>query len=345
VAEGLAVKRALALAVALTGCASEPSPKPAEKAEPHLDRWGKPVSVQPPPSWVAQLPGSTATRVYAVGRSGPTFWPQDALANASEDARGKLALALASHVERVEQASEASGGAGFAGEGPTRNAEASNGRNARLFDLTKEATDLVLSNARIEATWIDEAGVRDERGTAWALAAIDVGEGKNTFLPAAAKSSSIPAWLEALPSATGRIHASGYSGPTFRPENAVAYARDAAIKNLAATLRSHVQAYQLLVETSSRLSVDEYSHTDHPERDFEDLVRRTARIEEVWVDVNGVRAGEPAGSVWALASIDVGTTKGSYRTIDNADLGPALDDHGNAAPAREPESTPSKSKR
>lgn len=336
------MKNFLALVVALIGCASQPSPKPAEKAEAHLDQWGKPVSARPPPSWVAQLPVSTATRVYAVGRSGPTFWPQDALANASEDARGKLALALASHVERLGQVSEANGGAGFAGDRPERNAEAS--MSARVFDLTKEATDLVLSNARIEATWVDEAGDRDERGTAWALAALDVGEGKTTFQPAAAKSSSTPAWLEALPSATGRIYASGYSGPTFQPANALEYARAAAIKNLAATLRSHVQAYQLLVETSSRLSVDEYSHADHPESDLEDLVRRTARIEEVWVDVNGVRPGEPAGSVWALASVDVATTKGSYRTIDNADLGPALDSQGNAA-AREPGSTPPKSKR
>jgi hypothetical protein len=325
------MKRALALVVALAGCALGSPPRPEEHPAAPLDRWGKPVSSQPPPVWVLQLPQSTGTRIYAVGRSGPTFWPQDALASAAEDARGKLALALASHVERIGQASEATG------------------QRARAFDLSKEATDLDLSNARIEATWIDEAGLRDERGSAWALAVIDFGDVKGGSAPESAPGtvSAAPPWLEALPGSAGRIYASGYSGPTFRPEAALEYARAAAIENLAATLRSHVQAYQLLVETSSRLSVEEFSHADRPEKAFEDLVQKKARIDDVWVDAKGVRAGEPPGSVWALASIEVPTEKGTYRTIDNADLGPALDEHGDATSTPEPgqSSTPPKAKR
>jgi hypothetical protein len=68
--------------------------------------------------------------VVAVGRSGPTFWPQDALNNAREDARGKLALQLAAQVERYGAATDASGSA------------------ARAVDIDKEATDLLLRTSR-----------------------------------------------------------------------------------------------------------------------------------------------------------------------------------------------------
>ena len=64
----------------------------------------------------------------------------------------------------------------------------------------------------------------------------------------------------------------GYSGPTFKPEDARKYAGQKAVDNLAATLRAHVQAYTLLVENKSGLTLDQFSRTkpvdDKVWRDF-----------------------------------------------------------------------------
>ena len=77
-----------------TACAGaqkrvEPSPK--------LNRWGKPwkEGVAVPP-WVDKVPESGNGKLVAVGYAQASFWPQDAINAAADDARGKLALALAS---------------------------------------------------------------------------------------------------------------------------------------------------------------------------------------------------------------------------------------------------------
>ena len=126
------------------------------------------------------------------------------------------------------------------------------------------------------------------------------------------------------------MFAAGYSGPTFQPADAVSYAGDAAMDNLAASLRAHVQAYTLLVENASGLSVDQFSQAEDPDDAFKDIVKKGAKIEATWVDKDGARPGDPPGAVWALASIDVQSTKGGVNAVENQDLGPALDKQGNA---------------
>src|SRR5947209_9280243 len=82
------------LFAALSGCASS---APAQK---------KPAaSSAPMPGWVNEPPQVNG-RVYAIGRSGPTYWPQDALNHAMEDARGKLAIALQSKMEVLTRRAE-----------------------------------------------------------------------------------------------------------------------------------------------------------------------------------------------------------------------------------------------
>ena len=156
-----------------------------------------------------------------------------------------------------------------------------------------------------------------------------------------------PAWVDKIPgNAKGKlysvgyspptywpqdaINAAGYSGPTFKPDDALGYAGDNAIDNLAASLRAHVQAYTLLVENGSGLSVDQFSQTEDPDDAFKDIVKKGAKIEATWVDKDGARPGDPPGAVWALASIDVQSTKGGVNAVENQDLGPALDKKGNA---------------
>ena len=319
--------RGSAVCFLVLACAG-PSPKPAPK----LNRWGKPykegVVV---PGWVDKIPDSGKGKLLAVGFSPPTYWPQDAINAASEDARGKLALAMTSHVEVLgidTQAASSMGGA----------------------QIDKEATDVVMQNSRVEATWVDENGDRSEPGGVWALTSIELdwvrGHGGQLadVQPASATlpKGAAPLWLDRLPQSRGKVYAAGYSGPTFKPDDAVGYAGDNAVDNLAASLRAHVQAYTLLVENASGLSVDQFSQTEDPDDAFKDIVKKGAKIEATWVDKDGSRPGDPPGAVWALASIDVASTKGGVNAVENKDLGPALDKQGNIAPDPAPPPPPQK---
>ena len=310
--------------VACGGAAkSQPGPK--------LNRFGKPYKEGVvAPEWVQKIPEAKQGKLLAVGYSPPTYWPQDAINAAGQDARGKLALALTSHVEvlGIDTASQAG--------------------QQTAATIDKEATDVVMQNSRIEATWVDENGDRSEPGGVFALASIEMdsvraGHSSSEAQPAVATPGkpgapaakpAAPAWLDHLPGSSGKVYAAGYSGPTYVPENALQYAGDNAIDNLCASLRAHVQAYTLLVENASGLTVDQFSQAEDPDEAFKDIVRKNAKVEATWVDKDGARPGDPPGAVWALASIDVQSTKGGVQSIQNQDLGPALDKQGNVEPPK-----------
>src|SRR4051812_28301997 len=171
----------LLLAVSIA-CAAAPKPAPQQK----LNRWGRPYKDGiAAPGWVDKLPEAVSGRLLAVGYSPPSFWPQDALDAAADEARGKLALALTSHVEIL-------------------GLDAQDGRGASPATIDKEATDVVMRNSRIEATWVDENGERSEGGGVWALASIELDSIRGArasagIQPAAAPSGNAgPAWLDHL---------------------------------------------------------------------------------------------------------------------------------------------------
>jgi hypothetical protein len=308
---------AAAVAFACGGCAAAQKPSAPQVK---LNRWGTPYKEGIViPAWVDKVPESAKGKLVAVGYSQPRFWPQDALDAAANDARGKLALALGSHVEVV----------GIDSARDTAN---------RGATINKEAADVVMRNSRIEATWMDENGERSDPGGAWALASLELDSvpGLGASDPRSAKGAparSGPGWLDRLPGSRTKIYAAGYSGPTYHPADAKQYASDNAIENLAASLRAHVQAYTLLVENASGLTVDQFAQTlEDPDEAFRDIVRRNAKVEATWVDTDGARPGDPPGAVWALASIDVQSSGGGAKAIGNQDLGPALDSKGNARP-------------
>src|SRR5438067_13276548 len=197
-----AARIAAAFALACTACAgaqkrAEPPPK--------LNRWGKPwkegVAV---PAWVDKVPESGNGKLVAVGYAQASFWPQDAINAAADDARGKLALALVSHVEvlGLDRAS----------------ATANHGAT-----ISKEAADVVMQNSRIEATWTDENGERSEPGGVWTLATLEIDSargkaGGEAQMVSPAKTG--PAWLAHLPASKNKLYATGYSGPTYHAEDA-----------------------------------------------------------------------------------------------------------------------------
>src|SRR3954454_4527820 len=137
-------------AVACLACATAPKPTSA----PRLNRWGQPYKEGiAAPGWVDKLPEAASGKLVAVGYSPPSFWPQDAIDAAADEARGKLALALTSHVEVL-------------------GIDVQDARGASGATIGKEATDVVMRNSRIEATWVDENGERSDGGGVWALASI-----------------------------------------------------------------------------------------------------------------------------------------------------------------------------
>lgn len=305
--------------LACTACAGGQKP-PAPPAK--LNRWGKPYKEGIViPAWVEKVPESGKGRLVAVGYAQPSFWPQDAIDAAADDARGKLALALASHVEAL--------GIDSATEAVTLAAT-----------INKEAADVVMQNSRIEASWVDENGERSDPGGVWALASMEMdpagarGPSSPDAMPSRrGRGRGGPGWLDRLPGSPTKVYAAGYSGPTYHPDDAKRYASENAVDNLAASLRAHVQAYTLLVENASGLTIDQFAQTlEDPDEAFRGIVRRNATVEATWVDADGVRPGDPPGAVWALASIDVQSTKGGVKAVDNQDLGPALDGKGNATP-------------
>jgi hypothetical protein len=322
------MKKLLAISLPLALACSSAPPKPEQK----LNRFGRPVKqgIQVP-GWVDKIPESGQGKMYAVGFSGPTYWPQDALNNAAENARGKLALAMTSHVE-------------FLGM------DSATARSQGGAIINKEATDVVMQNSRIEASWVDENGDRGEPGSVWTLASILTDPAARYAQKAPSAPGAVwtngtraraPSWLDKLPGSKSKVFAAGYSGPTFRADDAVQYAGDNAIDNLVASLRAHVQAYTLLVENASGLSVDDFARSENADDSFKDIVKKSAKIEATWVDADGVRPGDPPGAVWALASIEVQNSKGGVKAVENQDLGPALDKQGNA-PAEATPATPKK---
>ena len=52
-----------------------------------------------------------------------------------------------------------------------------------------------------------------------------------------------------------------------------------------------MQAYTLLVENTSGLSVDQFSQTEDPDQAFLEIVRKNAKVESTWVDKDGSRPG------------------------------------------------------
>src|SRR5437016_6542865 len=123
--------RPAALLVLVVACSSA-APVPEQK----LNRFGRPVKEGiKVPEWVDRIPESSKGKLYAVGFSLPTYWPQDGINNAAENARGKLALAMTSHVEYLGMDTATANHQGGA-------------------TINKEATDVVMQNSRIEASWV-----------------------------------------------------------------------------------------------------------------------------------------------------------------------------------------------
>ncbi|MBW1808390.1 MAG: hypothetical protein JRJ87_09365 [Deltaproteobacteria bacterium] len=112
----------------------------------------------PPPAWVDRLP-SKPGKLCAVGYSGPTFYQQDCLGNAAENARGHLAETISVTIRTIT-------------------IDISDGtRGSFSKDVfvqgSESAANAVLQGSEIEAQWMDLQGQRGSSKGCYAYVCID----------------------------------------------------------------------------------------------------------------------------------------------------------------------------
>ena len=100
-------------------------------------------SLTDPPEWLLHLPTENG-RLYAVGVSGPTYFVEDAIKNACDDARKEIAKSLQSEIYSF-----------YFGIDATRSPSA---KEYSSVQVTSSTTDVSLNNSQILAVWVDREG-------------------------------------------------------------------------------------------------------------------------------------------------------------------------------------------
>jgi hypothetical protein len=120
------------------------------------------------PSWINRLP-QTEGKLYAVGISGPTYYPEDAKLNAAENARKELAKSLSVRVQALYLALQR-------GEGHQES-------EISLVTVSFWAIDIVVLHSQVLELWVDQDAkiANSEPGTVYALALIDLDTVRRTL--------------------------------------------------------------------------------------------------------------------------------------------------------------------
>ena len=115
-----------------------------------------PADAPVPPAWLDALPASKE-EICATGISGPTYYPQDALANSKANAFTQLARAV-----QVKVTSQMT----------VRETADSTGRSeVSVEELSAFMSDAVLKLAQVRGQWVNPGGhpTRGEKGSAYTL--------------------------------------------------------------------------------------------------------------------------------------------------------------------------------
>jgi hypothetical protein len=112
----------------------------------------------PTPAWVDRLP-TRKGELCAVGYSGPTFYQQDCVGNAAENARGHLAESISVTIRTVT-------------------IDISDGTRGTFskdvfVEGSESASEAVLQGSEVEAQWVDLQGQRGANNGCYALVCID----------------------------------------------------------------------------------------------------------------------------------------------------------------------------
>ena len=225
--------------------------------------------------------GSTRCRRAAEASSSPSataqpsFWPQDAINAAADDARGKLALALSSHVE-VLGIDIGDGGREPRGD----HQQGSDGRGAA--ELAR----------RGDLDGRERGAQRARRGVGARVA------GEGPWRAAASRDGGRAEERTRVARSPSRVGGRKYTRPDIGADvpspRTRAVCEEDAIANLTASLRAHVQAYTLL--GGERVGADGGSvrpDAGGPGRGVPGAGAEERQGGSDWVDREGTRPGDP----------------------------------------------------
>jgi len=113
-----------------------------------------------------------------------------------------------------------------------------------------------------------------------------------------------PEWLRHIPSEKGELCASGVSGPTYYPEDAVVNSKAQALTELTRSLKTTIQS-RLLVQQggtseSSEVTVNEASALSSQG------TLQLARVRSQWVNPGGFPTHGEKGTVYTLVCMPLG---------------------------------------
>jgi hypothetical protein len=244
----------------------------------------------PPPSRLAAKGPSWLTRFplhCALGDSGPTLKPADALAEARRIARARLATAGAKvAVKSIVVDTSATGSSSSQGE------------------VSLEKAEGWTTNSQIAAMWYDEAGVGPEAAPGCAYAVACSGHGNDSeslgWGAAAEPGRAGPLWIYNVPQQTGRMCAVGFSGPTLSADDADKNAEEAAREQLAEGIALKATTAMALFDSNEVLygAVTEICATCAETAEKGKLV-------DTWRDTRGEGPLPYSGTAFALVCLDL----------------------------------------
>lgn len=271
----LVARRALAALVGIAGltpfsggCGSTSPPRPAA-----------PVQRDAESHWLTSQPQGCA-----LGQSGPTLRPTDALREARRRARASLITAI----EKINQKAVSVAG--------------SAGARDQHHEVILEQAEGWVRRSTIVALWYDErgSGPNGAPGTAYAAACLaDAGPPETrasvaSFVSRLEAGRAAPAWVYGVSSPSGQLCAAGVSGPTMDDKDARANAEASARAELAEGIAAHVKLAAGIFDDETLVG----AVTDVPESCRAQAAQ--GRVVATWTDERGAGPVPFAGMTYAF---------------------------------------------
>jgi hypothetical protein len=250
------------------GCGSTPPSRPAAPSRRDAER-----------TWLTTQPQGCA-----LGQSGPTLRPTDALREARRRARASLVTAI----EKINQKAVSVVGSG--------------GARDQHHEVILEQVEGWVRRSSIVALWYDDRGTgpNGAPGTAYAAACLaDAGPPATrasvaSFVAGLEAGRAAPAWVYGVASPGGQLCAAGASGPTMEDKDARANAEASARAELAEGIAAHVKLAAGIFDDETLVG----AVTDVPERCRAQAAQ--GRVVATWTDERGVGPVPLPGMAYAF---------------------------------------------
>jgi hypothetical protein len=232
------------------------------------------------PAWLTQFPSACA-----IGETGPTLVPTDALAEARRKARALLATKNADRKTRS------------ATEVVTTNDEST------VRQLVLEQSNGWVQNSEIVTMWYDALGIGPGRtpGSAYAVACPlqDIPPDTVNWIAHWREQRGGPSWLYSLTGKRGHLCVVGVCGPTLNKSDATTNAEDIARVELAEAIGLHAESTSAVLEDDETLYAAVTNACDGCEEKA-----KAGKVADRWFDEKGDGPLPFAGTAYALMCLD-----------------------------------------